>query len=259
MRARISDPQKTKAAGRRAPWPAILFAVAAVVWTAAMVASLEWRFLDRFVVGSWHGKIGVDFFQVPRGYNNLLIGNSIFLTASGDYGPYARMYLNHPSWPWPSGHGPRRWPPGRPFGCLWSFRWACCSSVRGSWPRPSKPPPIAASPTLRMFCSLPTYLMLWNAQAHVLLVAGRGADSQRADAVGRGAAAGEAVLPLDSARAADLAAVEAGGRPDAAGAVPVAGNAAKAAVAPWPSMRWCRCCSCSWGGSIPAATTVSTG
>jgi hypothetical protein len=96
MRARIRDLQKTKPPSRTAAWPAVLFAVAAVVWTAVMMVSLEWRFLDRFVVGSKHGRIGIDFFQVPRGYENLLIGNSIFLTDVGTYGPYATAYLNHP-------------------------------------------------------------------------------------------------------------------------------------------------------------------
>ncbi len=43
--------------------------------------------------GAWHGPIGIDFFQVPRGYDNLLIGNSIFLTDTGTYGPYATLYL----------------------------------------------------------------------------------------------------------------------------------------------------------------------
>ena len=42
------------------------------------------------------GKMGIDFFQIPRGFNNLLAGNSVMLTEVGDYGPYATPYLNHP-------------------------------------------------------------------------------------------------------------------------------------------------------------------
>ncbi len=81
--------------GRRAIWRAI-FLGATAVWVAAMLASLHWRFLDRFVVATRNGRIGWDFFQTPRGFRNLLAGNSIFLTEISDYGPYATAYFNHP-------------------------------------------------------------------------------------------------------------------------------------------------------------------
>ena len=170
MRARISDPQKTKAQTRAAVWPAILFAVAVVGLPAAMAASIQWRFFDRFTVGSWDGKIGFDFFQIPRGYNNLLIGNSIFLTDAGTYGPYASSYLNHPFvavavGPWTA--------PLAPWTAFWLFVVVSLGLLLlSAWLLASAFP----APAYRgfayfaMFCSLPTYLMLLVAQAHVLLV-----------------------------------------------------------------------------------------
>ncbi len=170
MRARIRDPQPTKPAGRAAKWPAILFAVAVVVWIAVMVASLRGRFLDRFVVGSWHGSIGIDFFQVPRAYNNLLIGNSIFLTDVDSYGPYATMYLYHPFvavaiGPWTAPLAP--WTAYGLFvavslGLLLLSAWLLASAFQT--------PAYRGFAYFAMFCSLPTYLMLWNAQAHIFLV-----------------------------------------------------------------------------------------
>ncbi len=153
-----------------------------------MMASLQWRFLDRFVVGSWHGKIGIDFFQIPRGYHNLLIGNSIFLTDINDYGPYATMYLNHPSLavaigPWTAPLAPRTafWLfVVVSLGLLFLSAWLLASAF--------KTPGYRGFAYFAMFCSLPTYLMLWNAQAPRPAPFGHGADSQRADAVGRRAA-----------------------------------------------------------------------
>ena len=170
MRPRISDRQKTEPPRRTVVWPAILFAIAAAVWTALMITSIEWQFLDRFVVGSWHGNIGIDFFQIPRGYKNLLIGNSIFLTDINAYGPYATMYLNHPFLavavgPWTA--------PLAPWTAFWLFvvvslgllllsAWLLASAFQA--------PAYGSFAYFAIFCSLPTYLMLWNAQAHVFLV-----------------------------------------------------------------------------------------
>jgi len=170
MRARRKDQRKTKPPKKAAVWPAILFAIAAVVWTTMMMASLKWRFLDGFVVGSWHGRIGIDFFQIPRGYDNLLLGNSIFCTDVGVYGPYATPYLYHPLvavavGPWTEPLAP--WTAFRLFvgvslGLLLLSAWLLSSA--------QKTPAYRGFAYFALLCSLPTYLMLWNAQAHVLLV-----------------------------------------------------------------------------------------
>ena len=232
MRAPTDNPQPTKPQAKLATWPAILFAVAAIVWTATMMASLKWQFLDRFVVGSWHGRMGADFFQIPRGYNNLLIGNNIFLTDVGIYGPYATSYLNHPFLavaigPWTA--------PLAPWTAFWVFVVVSLGLLligarllASAFPTPA----YRGFAYFALLGSFPTYLMLWNAQVHVLVVlamalilAGlmRLAEEPRLEKrYGR----------WIQARAADFAVVEAGGDPDAARAVPVAGNAAQAPPAP---------------------------
>ncbi len=170
MRDPTGDPQQTKPQGKAAASLALLFVVAAVAWTATMMASLEWRFLDRFVVSTRHGHLGIDFFQIPRGYNNLLIGNSIFLTDVGMYGPYASPYLNHPFLavaigPWTAPLAP------------WTAFWVCVVVSLGLLLVGARLLASAFStPAYRgfayfaLFCSFPTYLMLWNAQVHVLVV-----------------------------------------------------------------------------------------
>ncbi len=137
MRAPTDNPQPTKPQAKLATWPAILFAVAAAVWTVTMMASLKWQFLDQFVVGSWHGHMGTDFFQIPRGYNNLLLGINIFLTDLNDYGPSATMYLNHPFLavaigPWTA--------PLAPWTAFWVFVVVSLGLLRNS---------IASQPLLR--------------------------------------------------------------------------------------------------------------
>ena len=170
MRSRVIDQRKKQAHNNAAIWPAIVFAIAVVVWTVAMMAFILWQFFDRFTVGRWDGHIGMDFFQIPRGYNNLLIGNSIFLTDAGTYGPYASSYLNHPFLavavgPWTA--------PLAPWTAFWLFVVVSLGLLLlSAWLLASAFP----APAYRgfayfaMFCSLPTYAMLWNAQAHVLLV-----------------------------------------------------------------------------------------
>jgi Flp pilus assembly protein TadD len=170
MPARIPDCQPTKTHLRPPLWPGVLLAVAAAVWTATMLASLEWRFLDRFVQGTYHGQRGLDFFQIPRGYDNWLIGNSILLTDVSDYGPYASPYLNHPFLamaigPWTA--------PLAPWTAYWVFVVVSLGlllvgarALASAFQTPAE----RGFVYFALFGSLPTYLMLWNAQVHVLVV-----------------------------------------------------------------------------------------
>jgi tetratricopeptide (TPR) repeat protein len=158
--------------GKTAAWPqpAMLFAIATVVWTVTMIASLHWRFLDRFVLGAAHGLIGIDFFQIPRGYGNLLLGNNIFLTETGTYGSDATMYLYHPFvalaiGPWTA--------PLAPWTAFWLFvvislglLFLSARLLASAFETPA----YRGFVYFAIFCSLPTYLMLWNAQAHVFLI-----------------------------------------------------------------------------------------
>ncbi len=162
--------RKTKQPKKAAVRPAILFAIAAIVWTVVMMASLHWRFLDRFVAGTWHSEMGLDFFQLTRGYNNLLIGNNIFCTDLGEYGPYATPCLCHPFvavavGPWTA--------PLAPWTGFWLFVAVSLGLLLlSAWllASVSKTSAYRGFVYFAIFCSLPTYLMLWDTQSHVLLV-----------------------------------------------------------------------------------------
>ena len=151
-------------------WPATALTIVTVIWTVLMLASLKWRFLDRLVAGTAHGRIADDFFQVPRGYLNLLAGNSIFLTEMGNYGPYCSMYLNHPFLataigPWFAAMAPWTFYAVLVLGSLGLL--ALCGRLLAS---AFDTPVQRRFVYLVMFCSLPAYLMLWAGQVHVLLI-----------------------------------------------------------------------------------------
>ena len=136
-----------------------------------MLLSLRWRFLDRLAAGTGHMRIGNDFFSTPRGFRNLLAGNNIFLTELDDYGPYATWFVNHPLVAAVVGSWTALLPPWTAYAAfvtvslavLAASAWTLARAVRGGLP--------GALAAFAILVSLPTYLMLWNGQMHVLLVA----------------------------------------------------------------------------------------
>ena len=163
MQALAIDQRNLKPDSRAAKWPAILFVTAANVWTLAMVVSLKWRFFGR-------GNIGTDFFNIPRGYNNLLMGNSIFCTDIGTYGPYATPWLIHPFpavviGPWTA--------PFAPWTAFWLFEgFSLGLLLVSAWllAAPFQTPTYRGFAYFAIFCSIPTYEMLWIGQHHALVV-----------------------------------------------------------------------------------------
>jgi len=170
MQAPVNNQRETKPHGKAAMRPAILFATVAVVCAVAMVASLRWRFLDRCFVEARHGLIGLDFFQLPRGYDNLLIGNNIFLTDIGTYGPYATPYLYHPFMVVAVGPWTAPLAPGAAYGLFVGVSLGLLLLSARLLASAFQTPADRGFAYFAMFCSPPTYLMLWNGQAHVLLV-----------------------------------------------------------------------------------------
>jgi hypothetical protein len=151
-------------------WPAVVLLIITFAWTATMMASLRWRFLDPFVVGATHGKIGYDFFQNPRGFANLLAGNNIYVTEISDYGPYATPFFCHPMVAmvvggWTMWLAP--WTSYAIFVDMSVVMLALCAWLLGSV---FDDPTHKAFAYFALFCTMPTYLMLWNAQAHVFVV-----------------------------------------------------------------------------------------
>jgi Glycosyltransferase family 87 len=135
-----------------------------------MLTSLKYRFLDIFVPGAWHGNLGYDFFSIPRSFLNLLESKSVFETDYLSYGPYATWFPYHPavslllgSWlslfaPWTS---------------YWIFVLLSIIVLAYSSYQISKlftNINYKALVYFLLFCTFPTYLMLWNAQIHVLLI-----------------------------------------------------------------------------------------
>jgi hypothetical protein len=165
-----SQPCLVKSHSKSAVWLTFVFMAVTTVWTTAMLSSLRWRFLDPFVAGTVHTRIGLDFFQTPRAFKNLVAGNNLFLTEISDYGPYSTSYYYHPFaaiivGPWTA--------PFEPWTAYCIFVGASVILLAFSgWILGTafKNPAHKAFAYLALFCSLPTYLLLWNAQLHVLLI-----------------------------------------------------------------------------------------
>jgi len=135
-----------------------------------MLLSLRLRFLDYFIPTTWHGRMGFDFFSVPRSFLNLLHGESIYNTRLLDYGPYSTWFPYHPAVSVYIGSCLSLFKPWTAFAVFAVFSivllWWCARLAMAH----------AAGRTEKLFvpvlffCSLPVYLMVWNGQMHVLLV-----------------------------------------------------------------------------------------
>ena len=153
-------------------WPRILLGITAV-WVAAMLAStLHWRFLD-VVAGNRGGPLGIDFFQAPRGYRNLLAGNNIHLTEISDYGPdYATSFFDHPFLavvvgPWTA--------PLPPWTAFAAYDCVCVGLlVLGAWRLAAAfdDPLGKAFSYFAVLCGFPVYFLLWTGQMQLFVVLG---------------------------------------------------------------------------------------
>lgn len=136
-----------------------------------MLSSLKFRFLDIFVVGSWHGRIGNDFFSVPRSFLNLLKQTSMFSsTGFSSYGPYGSMYAYHPALSilagsWLSLFKP--WVSYMLFVLISIIILIYCALLIS---KQTSNILIKRFAYFAILCTFPTYLMLWNAQMHVFTV-----------------------------------------------------------------------------------------
>ncbi len=138
-----------------------------------LASTLHWRFLDVVSGNTPDGPIGIDFFQAPRGYRNLLAGNNIYLTEISDYGPsYATSFFDHPFLAVAVGPWTAHWPPWVAFGV---YECACIGLLAlGAW-RLSKAfddPLGKAFCYFAMLCGFPVFCILWTGQMHVFVVLG---------------------------------------------------------------------------------------
>jgi len=142
-----------------------------LIFVLLILLSLKFRFLDIFVVGSWHGRIGNDFFSVPRSFLNLLKHTSMFSnTGFSDYGPYGSMFTYHPALSiflgsWLSLLKP--WVSYSLFALISIFILIYCGFLIS---KQTSNILIKRFAYFSILCTFPTYLMLWNAQMHVFTV-----------------------------------------------------------------------------------------
>lgn len=151
-------------------WPAFALAGVTLAWTATMLASLRWHFLDPFVSGILNHEIAPDFFQVPCGFKNLVAGNNIFLTEISDYFTARSAYHTHPLLavvvgPWTAPFSP--WTAyalfvGASVLFLAFAAWLLASAFETTTAK--------AFAYFALLFSMPTYLMLWSGQMHVFPV-----------------------------------------------------------------------------------------
>ncbi|MDD4004046.1 MAG: hypothetical protein PHW69_02450 [Elusimicrobiaceae bacterium] len=147
-----------------------LLGLITAVYTVVMLLSLKLRFLDVFLPGTWHGRLGFDFFSIPRSFINLAHGASIYFTRAGDYGPYASWFPYHPAvsllaGSWLSLFSP--WVAYAVFVALSAGLLVYCGYLLGR--REGSPVRRAACYVL-VLCSPAVYLMLWAGQLQVLAV-----------------------------------------------------------------------------------------
>jgi len=143
-------------------------AITAII-VVVMLFSLRYRFLDYFIITTWHGKMGLDFFSVPRAFINLTHGKSIYDSWANNYGPYASWFPYHPltapliGWvavfpPWAA----------YSFFVLFSVASLCfCAYLAGKFCTVD----ISRKALYFLFlCSPPAYLLLWNGQMHIFTI-----------------------------------------------------------------------------------------
>jgi hypothetical protein len=165
----VIQPQRTQSAFEARLCAALPYIVA--VWVALIFLSLKFHFLDGFLATAWHGRMGFDFFAVPRGFINLVHGKSIYATRTCQWGPYSTWYPYHPATAVLVGSWLSLF---KPWTAFWGFAAISvgilfyCARLVAS---------LSREPLARRMCyaafllPLPVYLMIWNGQMHVLLVA----------------------------------------------------------------------------------------
>ena len=166
----VQDGSVTRPPAKAARWCARSLAALGVVWIGLMLASLHWQFLDRFSGSMSDGLTGVDFFQMPRGFENLVCGRSLFLTELGRFGPHSTPYMAHPAaaiavGSWTFALGP--WVGyytfvGLSLALLLLAGRLLASVLEG--------PGWKAFAYFAMFGGIPVYYLLWAGQLHVVLV-----------------------------------------------------------------------------------------
>lgn len=137
---------------------------------AVMLLSLKFDFLDEFFITTWHGRLGFDYFSVPRAFLNLTDGISIFDTNAGRYGPYASWYPYHPSLAVWLGFFLSRFAPWTSymvFVAMSGLMLFACAHLLGRFTQNTA---VRRAGYFILLCAPSVYLMLWCGQMHVFTV-----------------------------------------------------------------------------------------
>ncbi|HYO22045.1 MAG TPA: glycosyltransferase 87 family protein [Flavisolibacter sp.] len=136
-----------------------------------IVDLFSYRFLERFLVGASHGKIGLDFYSVPRSFINLQHDKSIFHTGFAHwYGQYATLYFYHPAVSILAGSWLSLFSPDVAFAVFVAVIAALLLYAGFLWTKHFTSPTARSLVLLLTACSLPGYLLMWNAQMHIFTV-----------------------------------------------------------------------------------------
>ena len=151
-------------------WGSWILIAIALAWTVAMMVSLRKGFLDRFVASTWCGKPGLDFFCAPRGFDNLISGDNIYLTEMSDYGPYGAAFLSHPMVAVAIGFWTIPLAPWTAYGLSSVVSLVLLALSAGVIAYQLEGRLLRAFTLFALFCSPPIYAMLWLGQTQVLLI-----------------------------------------------------------------------------------------
>ncbi|NLO90599.1 MAG: hypothetical protein GX410_01220 [Elusimicrobia bacterium] len=154
---------------RDALWARLLPA-ATVLVAALMLISLKFGFLDYFIPTTWHGRLGYDFFSVPRAFLNLEHGHSIYNSRLSQFGPYVTWFPFHPAAAVLLGSWLSLFAPWNSYAAFVVFSLLLLGAGAYSLARRAPDALSARLAWFALFCSPAAYLMLWNGQAQVLLV-----------------------------------------------------------------------------------------
>ena len=100
----------------------------------------------------------------------MISGSNIYLTEMDDYGPYATPFLAHPMVAVAVGPWTAPLAPWTAYGVFVAVSLVLLAVSAGAIACQLEGGLLRAFTLFAFFCSLPTYLMLWIAQMHVLLV-----------------------------------------------------------------------------------------
>lgn len=141
-----------------------------VLLSAFVLIALVFQWANPLAPGTWHGRQGIDFYGVPNGFLHLIHEESMFRLDNRYPVPHVTQFVYHPLLAVTVGAWAALLPP---LVAYWTFTLfsialliGCATALARLFTRRSEHLAIF----LFFLGSVPTYLLLWNAQMHIFLV-----------------------------------------------------------------------------------------